>query len=75
MSRSTQWTYNMVCFSIIFFAVALDLLLPSLYISHHDLRADNFDSIYRKCVQYFYVQINLLKTRFKYLSNDTNYIS
>jgi hypothetical protein len=34
-----------------------------------------FDSIGRKHVQYLYLQINLLKTGFKCLSNDINYIS
>ena len=37
-------------------------LLPlSLNVCRHDLYADNFDSIYRKYVQHFYLQINLLK--------------
>ena len=38
------------------------LILPlSLNVCRHDLRADNFDSIYKKCMQHFYLQINLLK--------------
>jgi len=37
-------------------------ILPlSLNVCRHHLRADNFDSIYRKYVQHFYLQINLLK--------------
>jgi hypothetical protein len=31
-------------------------ILPlSLNVDRHDLRADNFDSIYRKYMQYFYL--------------------
>jgi len=37
-------------------------LLPlSINVCRHDLRVNNFDSIYRKYVQHFYLQINLLK--------------
>jgi hypothetical protein len=50
------------------------LPLP-LNVCRQDLRADNFDSIYKKYVQHLYLQINLLKIRFKYLPNDTTYVS
>ena len=33
----------------------------SLNVCHRDLRADNFNLIYKKYMQYFYLQINLLK--------------
>jgi hypothetical protein len=37
-------------------------VLPlSLNVGRHDLRVDNVDSIYKKYVQHFYLQINLLK--------------
>jgi len=33
----------------------------SLNVCRHDLRVDNFDSIYRKYVQHFYLKIDSLK--------------
>ena len=52
----------------------INLLPLFLNVCHHDLRDDNFNSIYRKYVQHFYLQ-KFIKTIFKYLSNDTNCVS
>ena len=50
-------------------------LLPlSLIVCRFQFSCHKFNSICRKYVQHLYLQINILKTRFKYLSNDTNYV-
>jgi hypothetical protein len=54
--------------------IICEILPPSLNICHRWCACHKFDLICRKCVQHLYLQINLLKTRFKNLSNDTNYV-
>ena len=53
--------YNGMLHMLHILQVFLEVLPLSLNVCRHDLRADNFDSIYRKYVQHFYLQINLLK--------------
>ena len=45
----------------VFFLGYCILSTLSLNVCRRDLCADNFDSIYKKYMQYFYLQINLLK--------------
>ena len=49
--------------------------IPFFFNCRHRCIYHKFDSICRKNVQYLYLQINLLKTRLKDLSNDINYVS
>ena len=60
---------------VLMFYQHLMVLSLSLFKCRRWCACHEFDSICRKNVQQLYLQINLLKTRLKDLSNDINYVS
>ena len=58
-----------------FYYLVTPYILPlSLFNCRRWCACHKFDSICKKYMQHLYLQINLLKTRFKDLSNNTNYV-
>jgi hypothetical protein len=55
-------------------AKSCDLLPPSPKGCRHFFLRHKFDRIYRKYMQHLCLEMNFIKTIFKYLSNDINFI-